>query len=42
MKYKAGDKVKVKKDLHWGGAYGNDNFVPEMWRFKGETLTIKR
>ena len=41
MKYKVGDKVKIRKDLTNGKFYGTNTFVPEMAKFKGKIVTIK-
>ena len=30
MKYKVGDKVKIRKDLKVGAYYGGCRFAPEM------------
>ena len=40
MKYKAGDKVKVRSDLEAGKRYGGDMFAEEMCKYEGKTLTI--
>lgn len=40
-KFKIGDKVKVKKDLIPGKAYGNVSFVPSMRNMCGKIVTIK-
>lgn len=43
MKYKIGDKVKVRTDLMPGNVYGGGTtyFVFGMEKFLGKTLTIK-
>jgi hypothetical protein len=40
MKYKVGDKVKIRSDLKNGSDYGQMNFVTEMKRFLGEIVAI--
>ena len=40
MKYKIGDKVKIREDLIVANDYGSDGFVEEMERYKGKTATI--
>lgn len=40
MKYKVGDKVKVRNDLVVKNYYGTQMFVEEMRRYKGQTFTI--
>jgi len=42
MKYKIGDKVKVRKDLILGGNYGGYIFSRDMKGFKGKTFTIQK
>ena len=42
MKYKVGDKVRVREDLIAEELYGKDVFVSEMTSFKGQTVTIKK
>ena len=42
MKYKVGDKVKVRSDLEGGKVYGADSFVWGMESMKGNTVTIAR
>lgn len=40
-KFKDGDRVRVRKDLITNACYDNGcNFVDDMVKFKGETLTI--
>ena len=41
MKYKVGDKVRVREDLVAEKQYGKDFFVSEMIPFKGQVVTIK-
>lgn len=40
MKYKVGDKVRVKKNLLSDTSYGKHTFISEMERFRGENATI--
>lgn len=40
MKYKVGDKVRVREDLEVGKEYGNDIFIKDMSLLKGEIVTI--
>lgn len=40
MKYKVGDKVKIREDLIVNTDYGVDTFEPEMAEFKGQVATI--
>ena len=40
MKFKVGDKVKVRKDLRVNLSYGDDAFVTGMEKFIGTTVTI--
>ena len=42
MKYKVGDKVRVRKDLVANGGYGGNVFAKHMASFKGQQVTIKR
>lgn len=42
MKYRAGDKVKVRSDLKCEEYYGGVPFTSEMNRFKGMEFTIAR
>ena len=42
MKYKVGDKVKVREDLSTKDEYDRCSFVPEMKLFLGETVTIHK
>ena len=41
MKFKIGDKVRVRKDLKVDEEYGNDTFVPEMRPWLGKMVVIK-
>ena len=41
MKYKVGDKVRVRKDLEVGRAYGCRAFVESMEALLGKVVTIK-
>ena len=40
MKYKVGDKVRVKKDLEVGKNYGHYNVVEDMGKYKGKEFII--
>ncbi len=40
MKYKVGDKVRVREDLHVHKTYGRSNFVDGMDKYRGKTVTI--
>ena len=40
MKYKVGDKVRVKKDLVPGNKYGDVTYVSNMDKFKNEECVI--
>ena len=40
MKYKVGDKVRVRKDLKPGNFYGKDYYISSMDKFKGEECVI--
>lgn len=40
MKYKAGDKVRVREDLKHSAVYGKVTFVEEMIKYYGATLTV--
>jgi hypothetical protein len=42
MKYKVGDKVRVKRDLVVGEYYGADKFIAEMEKWKGKICTIRK
>lgn len=41
MKYKVGDKVKVRSDLKVGKDYGEHDFVHDMFKFVGKIVTIE-
>ena len=41
MKYKVGDKVKVREDLKIGKSYNEKIFVDDMEKYKGQIVTIK-
>lgn len=41
MKFKVGDKVKVRKNLIQGKCYGSELFIGDMENMKGRTVTIK-
>ena len=40
MKYKVGDKVKVREDLEVDKKYGTEEFVEEMEEYRGKIVTI--
>lgn len=40
MKYKVGDKVKVREDLVVDSRYGDDTFAVGMQKFSGKTMTV--
>lgn len=42
MKYKIGDKVKVREDLIVGEYYNEEMFVKEMEKYCGKVLTISK
>lgn len=42
MKYKVGDKVRVKEDLVVGNRYGTQAFIEDMKKYSGKTMTISR
>ena len=41
LKYKVGDKVMVRKDLETGEKYGKYRFSGDMYKFKGEVVTVQ-
>lgn len=41
MKFKVGDRVRVKKDLKVNETYGGWNFGPEMKKYRNKIITIK-
>jgi len=42
MKYKVGDKVRVRKDLVIDSVYGGDSFTEGMAMFRGKVVTISK
>lgn len=40
MKYKVGDKIRVRKDLEVGEIYGNIDFIDLMEKYKGQIVTV--
>jgi hypothetical protein len=40
MKYKVGDKVRIREDLVVGNKYGADTYVSDMAQHKGEITTV--
>jgi hypothetical protein len=42
MKYKVGDKVKIREDLVVDKEYGSQVFVDSMEKYKGKIVTINR
>lgn len=42
MKFKVGDKVRVRKDLEVDKWYGDDSVVDEMLQMRGKEVTISR
>lgn len=40
MKYKVGDKVRIRRDLEVGGIYGSEAFNKNMEQFKRKLVTI--
>lgn len=41
MKYKVGDKVRVRSDLKVGKGYGAHTFAYDMFKFEGKIVTIE-
>lgn len=41
MKYKVGDKAKIREDLEIGKTYNGQTFVTQMEKYKGQIVTIK-
>ena len=41
MKYKVGDKEKVREDLEMGKTYGELTFSTQMREYKGQIVTIE-
>jgi len=42
MKFRVGDKVKVKENLECNATYDRTLFVCDMQRFKGKILTVRK
>ena len=42
MKYKVGDKVRVRKDLKAGSFYGEDSFLVDMKKYSGKIMTVDK
>ena len=42
MKYKVGDKVRIRKDLEPGNYYGEGNYISSMDEFKGKKCVITK
>lgn len=42
MRYKAGDKVKVRGDLVVGKKYDGEHFIEDMTQYRGKIVTIDR
>lgn len=42
MKYKVGDRVKIREDLIIGKEYGDNTFVSGMMPWRGQVVTISR
>lgn len=42
MKYKVGDKVRVRRDLEDGETYGGWDVLEDMVKMRGEIVTIRR
>ena len=40
MKFKVGDKVRVREDLEVGKDYGDYNVVEDMEKYKGKKIII--
>ena len=40
MKYKKGDRVRVRPDLEVGKIYGSDSFVEAMEHSRGREFTV--
>lgn len=40
MKFKVGDKVRVRSDIEVDKMYGRDKFIDEMYKYKNKILTI--
>lgn len=40
MKYKVGDRVRVRKDLEVDKRYGDDIFTKDMKKYAGKTMTV--
>ena len=41
MKYKVGDRARVRSDLKVGKGYGEHAFVHDMFKFRGKIVTIE-
>ena len=41
MRFKAGDKVRVREDLEVDKWYGSQDFVDDMKRYRGEVVEIE-
>jgi len=41
MRFKVGDKVKVRKGLKVGKRYGTDIFNKQMRKYRGKIMTVK-
>ena len=41
MKYKIGDKVRIRRDLIVDEYYGKEHFMLEMAKFRGKIVTIR-
>lgn len=42
MKYKVGDKVRVRRDLVVNSDYGEDIFIADMKKYSGKTMTVSK